>query len=128
MSKDDVKFKRYSKDSRIVYYNSNKGNYIRYKKDRYMCVNVKSQRLINTSGLVILFKYDNENEDDIKKEDYNGISINITKSEDIINFDLFDDILYCDKDYKKLNSFLINNVKEDMKDILFIFSIHKIIQ
>ena len=27
MSKDDVKFKRYSKDSRIVYYNSNRGNY-----------------------------------------------------------------------------------------------------
>lgn len=126
MSKDDVKFKRYSKDSRIVYYKSNKGNYIRYKKDRYMCVNVKSQRLINTPGLVILLKYDNENEDDIKKEDYNvSMSINITKSEDIINFDLFDDILYCDKDYKKLDSFLIKNVEENMKDALFIFSIKK---
>ena len=126
MSKDDVKFKRYSKDSRIVYYNSNRGNYIRYKKDRYMCVNIKSQRLINTSALVILLKYDNENEDDIKKEDYNvQTSINITKSEDNINFDLFDDILYYENDYKKLDSFLLENVKEDMKDILFIFSIHK---
>ncbi len=125
MSKDDVKFKRYSKDSRIVYYNSNRRNYIRYKKDRYMCVNVKSERLINRSALVILLKYDNENEDDIKKEDNVTRSINITKSENDINFDLFDDILYCEKDYKKLDSFLINSVEENMKDSLFTFSIKK---
>ena len=75
--------------------------------------------------IISIIKYDNENEDDIKKRIIVQTSINITKSEDNINFDLFDDILYYENDYKKLDSFLLENVKEDMKDILFIFSIHK---